>query len=98
MWIILELMGNWRYTFSEVGFEVKKKEHGKYSYVSFVELLKAFDSTPRDVLFTPLKKFGVPLRMLDVIQRMHQDAVVRIMVRDIKTTVSNEGGVKQSEN
>ena len=76
----------------------RRREHGKHSYVLFVDLIKAFDSTPRDVLFTLLKKIGVPPRMLDVIKRMHQAVVVSTMVGDIKVTVPNEGGVKQGEN
>ena len=63
------------------------------SYVLFVDLVKAFDSTPRDVLFAILKKFGVPPRMLDVIQRMHRDVVVSMMVGDIMVTLPNGGGV-----
>ncbi len=47
------------------------------------------------MLFTRLKKIGVPPRVLDVIQRMHQDVVVSTMVGDIKVTVSHESGVKQ---
>ncbi len=76
----------------------RRREHGKHSYVLCVDLVKAFCSTPRDVLFAILKKFGVPPRMLDVIQRMHRDVVVSTMVGDIKVTVPNGGGVKQSDN
>ncbi len=71
----------------------RRREQGKHSYVLFVDLVKAFDSTPRDVLFAILKKFGVPPRMLDVIQRMHRDVVVSTMVGDIKFSVPNGGGV-----
>ncbi len=49
------------------------------------------------MLFAILKKFGVPLRMLDVIQRMHGDVVVSTMVGDIKVTVPNGGVVKQGD-
>ena len=76
----------------------RRREHGKHSYALFVDLVQAFDSTPRDELFAILKKFGVPPRMLDVIQRMHRDVVVSTMVGDIKVTVPNGGGVKQGDN
>ena len=47
----------------------KRREHGKESWVLFVDLVKAFDLVPRDVLFTVLAKFGG----VSVIKRMHKD-------------------------
>jgi hypothetical protein len=70
----------------------RRREHGKHSYVLFVDLVKAFNSTPRDVLFAILKTFGMPPRMLDLIQRMHRDVVVSTMVGYIKVTVPDGGG------
>ncbi len=53
----------------------RRREHGKHFYVIFVDLVKAFDSTPRDVLFAFLTNIGMPPRMQDVIWRIHQDVV-----------------------
>ena len=41
-----------------------------------VDLMKAFGSVPRDVLFTVLAKFGVPPHLLRVIKRMNADLQV----------------------
>ena len=41
-----------------------------------MDLVKAFDSVPRDVLFTVLAKFGVPPHLLRVIERMNADLQV----------------------
>jgi hypothetical protein len=37
----------------------KRREHGQESWVLFVDLAKAFDSVPRDVLWEVLAKMGV---------------------------------------
>ena len=47
----------------------KRQWHGLESGVLFVNLVKAFDSVPRDVLFVVLAKFGVPPHLVRVIKR-----------------------------
>ena len=46
------------------------------SWVMFVNLVKAFDSVPRNVLFTVLAKFGVLPHLIRVIKRMYADLEV----------------------
>ena len=38
----------------------KRKEHGLSTWVVFIDLVKAFDSVPRDGLYKMLQKMGVP--------------------------------------
>ena len=38
-----------------------------------MDLVQAFDSVPRDLLFTVLSKFGVPPHLVSVIKRMNTD-------------------------
>ena len=54
----------------------KRREHGKGSWMLLVDLVKAFDSVPRDVLFTVLAKFGVPPYLVSVIKRVKTDLQV----------------------
>ena len=42
----------------------------------FVDLVKAFDSVPRDVLWAVLAKLGVPGHLIHVIKRMNVDLKV----------------------
>ena len=42
----------------------------------FVDLVKAFDSVPRDVLWAVLAKMGVPGHLIHVIKRMNVDLKV----------------------
>ena len=54
----------------------KQRGNGLESRVLFVDLVKAFDSVPRDVLFIVLAKFGVPPHLIHVIKRLNADLEV----------------------
>ena len=73
----------------------KRREHGKESWVLFVDLVKAFDSVPRDVLFTVLAKFGVPPHLVSVIKRMNTDLQVSFDLNGEPVAVPCTVGVKQ---
>ena len=73
----------------------KRREHGKESWVLFVDLVKAFDSVPRDVLFTVLAKFGVPPHLVSVIKRMNMDLQVIFDLNGEPVAVPCTVGVKQ---
>ena len=73
----------------------KRREHGQESWVLFVDLVKAFDSVPRDVLFTVLEKFGVPPHLLRVIKRMNTDLQVAFELGSEPVAVPCTVGVKQ---
>ena len=67
------------------------------SWVLFVDLVKAFDSVPRDVLWKVLAKFGVPPHLLKVIMRMHENLTVTFELAGVTVEVPNKSGVKQGE-
>ena len=48
----------------------KRKEHGLETWALFIDLLKAFDSVPREALFTVLRRYGMP------------DHFVKVLIRD----------------
>ena len=73
----------------------KRREHGQESWVLFVDLVKAFDSVPRDVLFTVLAKFGVPPHLLRVIKRTNADLQVAFELGSEPVAVPCTVGVKQ---
>ena len=47
-------------------------------YVAFIDLVKAFDSVPREALYQVLERFGIPPVMLAIIVDMHSDVAVEI--------------------
>ena len=42
----------------------KRHEHGLGTWAVFIDLVKAFDSVPRDGLSEVLDKFGIPPKIL----------------------------------
>ena len=73
----------------------KRREHGQESWVLFVDLVKAFDSVPRDILFSVLAKFGVPPHLIRVIKRMNTDLQVTFDLNGEPVAVPCTVGVKQ---
>jgi hypothetical protein len=73
----------------------KRREHGQESWVLFVDLVKAFDSVPRDVLWAVLAKMGVPAHLIHVIKRMNVDLKVTFDLNGEPVEVPCTVGVKQ---
>ena len=73
----------------------KRREHGLESWVLFVDLVKAFDSVPRDVLWAVLAKMGVPPHLIYVIKRMNVDLKVTFDLNGEPVEVPCTVGVKQ---
>ena len=73
----------------------KRREHSLDSWVLFVDLVKAFDSVPREVLFSVLAKFGVPPHLIHAIKRMNADLEVKFDLGGEPIAVPCSVGVKQ---
>ena len=59
----------------------KRKEHGLETWAYFLDLVKAFDTVPREALIQVLDKFGVPPKMVSMIRRMLKDNIVKLQVQ-----------------
>ncbi|NBO66980.1 MAG: hypothetical protein EBU88_19410 [Acidobacteria bacterium] len=55
----------------------KRREHGLGTWAVFVDLVKAFDSVPRETLYRVLEKFGIPPKMKRIIVNLHSDLIVK---------------------
>ena len=73
----------------------KRKEHDVDSWVLFIDLVKAFDSVPREALFAILRKFGMPAHFVNLVARLHNGAVVKFCVGDVDKEVFSTIGVRQ---
>jgi len=73
----------------------KRNEHGLETFVLFLDLIKAFDSVPRDCLWAILRKFGIPDHLINLIKRLHAKAEMKFKVGDTDSTVANRIGVRQ---
>ena len=47
-------------------------------YINFIDYEKAFDSVDRQTLWKLLRHYGVPVKIVSLIQRIHQDLLCRV--------------------
>ena len=57
------------------------------SCVLFLNLVKAFDRVPRELLWMILTKFGIP-KKLDLLKVLHNDFTVKFTVDDVTSTIA----------
>jgi hypothetical protein len=74
------------------------KDSNQDAYVLFVDLVKAFDSVNREMLWQILAKFGIPVPLVTVIMKMYADIEVSTSVGNAKATFPSTSGVKQGDN
>ena len=72
-----------------------RKEHGLNTWLAGVDLRKAYDSVPRDVLWPVLRKFGIPEHFLEIIQRTYSGLAVTLQLDAGDAQVPNSSGLKQ---
>lgn len=58
----------------------KRREHGLESCVLFIDIVKAFDRDPRELLWQVLAKFGVPAKLLRLLKSLHAHVEVSFIV------------------
>ena len=75
----------------------KRREHGLESWVMFLDLVKAFDRVPRNLLWDVLKKFGVPPKLIKLIKSLHERVKVKFSIDGIIHTIESIIGVKQGD-
>jgi hypothetical protein len=73
----------------------KRREHGLPTWALFIDLVKAFDTVSREALFQILAKFGMPAHFINIVIRLHTNAVIKLKVGDIEVEVSSTIGVRQ---
>ena len=61
----------------------KRREHGLESWVLFLDLVKAFDRVPIEMLWKILSKFGVPEKLINLLKALHTNFVVTFTVDDV---------------
>ena len=65
----------------------KRREHGLTSWVFFMDLVKAFDRVPRELLWAILLKFGVPPKIVNLLKCLHHRVRVKICVDGVTYTL-----------
>ena len=75
----------------------KRREHGLESWILFIDLVKAFDRVPRELLWKVLLKFGVPLKLVRLLESLHAHVNITFIVNDVTNTIDCIIGVKQGD-
>ena len=75
----------------------KRREHGCETWIFFLDLVKAFDRVPREMLWGVLEKFGAPPKLIAMLKAMHAEVHVEFEVDGVSKTIDSIVGVKQGD-
>ena len=75
----------------------KRREHGQESWILFLDLVKAFDRVPRQMLWDVLLKLGVPQKLVRLLQSLHANVEVNFSINEVSQTITCTIGVKQGD-
>ena len=75
----------------------KRREHSQETWILFLDLVKAFDRVPRELLWQLLGKFGVPQKLVSLLKALHNDLIVKFEFDGIVHEVNCTIGVKQGD-
>ena len=75
----------------------KRREHGLETWILFLDLVKAFDRVPRQLLWDILRRFGVPQKLVSVIESLHRNMNVKFTIDGVTHSIKSEIGVKQGD-
>jgi hypothetical protein len=75
---------------------LQELKNANYStYVLFVDLVKAFDTVNRELIFQILPLYGVPKEMIDVIKKLYKDVEFTTTSGKASASAAYTSGVKQ---
>ena len=75
----------------------KRSEHDLGTWTLFLDLVKAFDRVPRELLWPILGKAGVPPKLIRLLTALHSTVNVEFAISGIKKSVTSTIGVKQGD-
>ena len=67
----------------------KRKEHGLETWALFIDLVKAFDSVPREALFAVLRRYGIPDHFVKVLIRLHYGAKIKVKIGEVDSEIDS---------
>ena len=73
----------------------KAIEHDTKTFLLFVDLRKVYDFVPREAMWLILIKYGVPVKLVNLIKSFHEDMQAEISVGDSVAQVVVSNGLRQ---
>ena len=73
----------------------KRKEHNLETWALFIDLVKAFDTVPREALFAILRRFGLPDHFVNIVIRLHENAKIKVKFESVDSELESSVGVRQ---
>jgi len=64
-------------------------------FTTYLGLVKAFDSVPREALFAVLRRYGMPDHFVKVLIRLHYGAKVKVKIGEVDSEIDSTIGVRQ---
>jgi hypothetical protein len=74
------------------------REHDQESWVLFVDLVKAYDTVNREMLWKILTILGVPDSLIVVLKKLYKDVTINLRVGEKHEQFRSTSGVKQGDN
>lgn len=75
----------------------KRREHSKETWIVFLDLVKAFDRVPRELLWAVLEKFGFSAKIISILKSLHRSLYVKFTVGSSTHMLNSIIGVKQGD-
>ena len=75
----------------------KRREHNQETWVLFLDLVKAFDRVPRELLWQILLKFGVSEKLVSILILLHKNFKVEFEIDSVNDSLPCTIGVKQGD-
>jgi hypothetical protein len=80
------------------GLQELRREHQMPSYILFMDLIKAFDTTNHDLLFTLLLRYRAPTERVEVIRRLHTYFKLKFTLESLEAIIDYYVSVCQGDN
>ena len=71
-----------------------RHQHNLPTFVAFVDLVKAYDTTNHQLLIEILRQYGAPPKLCDAIERMYQNLIVVVKVGKEERKIPQTVGVR----
>ncbi len=70
----------------------KRKERNLETWALLIDLVKAFDSVPREALFAVLRRFGLSDHFVNIVIRLHEHARIKVKVGNVESELDSSIG------